>query len=117
MKRQPRMQAFMRQAVWVQSGGREGVMIHRRSRSWGWLVAPAVLLGLVGTALGAEASSAKYKFFGPTLVNGLYQCSKQYSVVNNTSKTAYGFVEAFSGSDCTTYYNRPAGYLGTRGVH
>jgi hypothetical protein len=88
-------------------------MIALRFRSWGWLVVVIVLFGLVGSALGASASSARYKFFGPTLVNGLYQCSKQYSSVNNTSKTAYGFVEAYQGSACTTYYNRPAGYIGT----
>lgn len=88
-------------------------MIGSRFRSWGWLVVLAVLLGMVGSALGASASSARYTFFGPTLVNGLYQCGKQYSTVNNTSKTAYGNVEAYSGSSCVSYYNRPAGYIGT----
>lgn len=87
--------------------------VRRGKRAAVAVVVAVFLASFLGSAYAASASSARLKFFGPTLIAGVYQCAKQYALVNNTSKTAYGFIEAYRTTSCDTYNNRPPGHLGT----
>lgn len=63
-------------------------------------------------ATAATATSGWFRFFGPTLISGQYQCAKDEAIVDNTGQLARGNVAAYEGSACTNALNRPAGHLG-----
>src|SRR6478609_416171 len=67
-----------------------------------------------GSALAASASSNLFRFFGPTQIGGLWQCAQDQATVDNTSKTAFGTVNARGASDCSGWNNRPSGNIGTQ---
>jgi hypothetical protein len=84
-------------------------------------VAIFVLVGAFVTGFSiaalATASSNERRFFGPTLVNGAYECATQQAYVHTNPPAFDGaseFTDRYNGQNCGTIHNAPAGYLGAR---